>query len=128
MTIETRYDTCAVCASDEDCALIADKPVCGDCCEAGMLAAGVDHESEVEDLKSEVADHEETITELREKIEKLTKLEADTRTALREQEAIAIGLAKRLDAVKRITDGIPLLPEPKPKKPRAKKAAEVPAP
>lgn len=58
MAIDTRYDTCAVCAADEQCAVVAGNPVCGDCCKE-HAATVVELDEELDDLRAEVKSLEE---------------------------------------------------------------------
>lgn len=103
--------------------------LCGDCCKRGMHAAGVEEEeddSEEDALRDEISELKDEKNKLADQLEDAQAEAKDAQTALAEQEKLAADLAAKLDRVKRVTDGIPLLPEPKPRKPRAKKTAEVP--
>ena len=70
MAIDTRFDTCAECAADEDCAVLAGKPLCSGCLRdaANMISM---YEDDLKDAQDELAECERTCEELRADVARL---------------------------------------------------------
>lgn len=128
--IDSVSDECDECGATGLLAKLASAKICGDCCERGRNAAGAESsedakDDEISDLKADLETAKEERKELERELEAERAKASDAEAALHGQEECAADLARKLDAVKRTVEGLPLLPEPKPRKPRAKKPAEV---
>lgn len=123
MAIDTRYDTCAACAADEQCAIVANVPICGDCGKEIAIAAASAYEDELDNARAEVKSAEEDRDEAQESMRAAEQRADDADTALRAQEAVSADLAAKIDTIRAMCEGVAVPVAPK--KPRKAKAATV---
>lgn len=105
--MNTRYDTCDVCAADETCALVGTAKVCGDCGNEIADAAGAEGgklrtlRKERDDAQSEAEYAKEDLREMREKLKRTEAMEHDANIALRDQERRSDELADENDRLRK---------------------------